>query len=75
MTRYIQFSLLDGSVFPDQSVQEPDDYLHNPDPRRDKHNDNGGTFFTARGFANLGCLAILACGIITLLYVAACPPS
>ncbi|KZV63649.1 glycoside hydrolase family 16 protein [Peniophora sp. CONT] len=61
-----KFSLLDGSVFPDQSVQEPDDYLHNPDPRRDKHNDNGGTFFTARGLANLGCLAILACGIITL---------
>ncbi|KZV63644.1 glycoside hydrolase family 16 protein [Peniophora sp. CONT] len=61
-----KFSLLDGSVFPDGSVQEPDDHLHNPDPRRDKRNDGGGTLFTFRGIANLGCLAIVAFAIIGL---------
>ncbi|KAG8884997.1 hypothetical protein FRB97_002504 [Tulasnella sp. 331] len=45
---------------------EPDDHLHNPDPRRDRKNDEGGTIFTSRGIANLGCLAILACGLVTL---------
>ncbi|KAG9038848.1 hypothetical protein FRB95_014397 [Tulasnella sp. JGI-2019a] len=45
---------------------EPDDHIHNPDPRRDRKNDEGGTIFTSRGIANLGCLAILACGLVTL---------
>lgn len=48
---------------------EPDDYLHNPDPRRDLKNDKGGHIFTARGIANLGCLFILAAGCLMLLYV------
>ncbi|KAL4078027.1 glycoside hydrolase family 16 protein [Scleroderma citrinum] len=39
---------------------EPDDYLHNPDPKRDLKSDKGGHIFTARGIANLGCLFILA---------------
>jgi hypothetical protein len=45
---------------------EPDDYLHNPDPRRDRKNDQGGNVFTYRGLANLGCLAFLSLGILTL---------
>ena len=49
--------------------QEPDDYLHNPDPRRDRKNDRGGTIFTSRGLANLGCLFILITGLTTLLWV------
>lgn len=51
------------------NYKEPDDYLHNPDPRRDRKNDRGGSFFTARGLANLGCLFILAAALIALLYV------
>jgi hypothetical protein len=47
---------------------EPDDYLHNPDPKRDRASDGGGHIFTARGLANLGCIVFLAVGIITLLY-------
>lgn len=45
---------------------EPDDYLHNPDPRRDRKNDKGGTIVTARGIANLGCLFVLAAGCLML---------
>lgn len=29
----------------------------------------GGSIFTARGLANLGCLVFLALGTVTLLYV------
>ncbi|KAF7784634.1 hypothetical protein Agabi119p4_799 [Agaricus bisporus var. burnettii] len=45
---------------------EPDDYLHNPDPRRDRKNDTGGTIFTYRGLTNVGCLTLLCVGLITL---------
>ncbi|OCH96052.1 glycoside hydrolase family 16 protein [Obba rivulosa] len=45
---------------------EQDDYLHNPDPRRDRKNDKGGHIFTYRGITNLGCLLILAVGMVTL---------
>ncbi|TDL27014.1 glycoside hydrolase family 16 protein, partial [Rickenella mellea] len=48
------------------NVKEPDDDLHNPDPSRDLNIDSGGTYFTARGIANLGCLLILVLGIVTL---------
>ena len=48
---------------------EPDDFLHNPDPRRDMKNDPGGTIFTLRGLANLGCLVVLALGCLMLLCV------
>ncbi|KAL0952798.1 hypothetical protein HGRIS_007023 [Hohenbuehelia grisea] len=48
------------------SMQEPDDFLHNPDPRRDRSIDRGGHIFTFRGIANLGCLFILAAGMFTL---------
>lgn len=48
---------------------EPDDFLHNPDPRRDRKNDPGGTIFTLRGLANLGCLVVLALGCLMLLCV------
>ncbi|TFK48197.1 glycoside hydrolase family 16 protein [Heliocybe sulcata] len=45
---------------------ENDDFLHNPDPRRDHKWDRGGSMFTGRGIANLGCLFIMAAGLITL---------
>lgn len=45
---------------------EPDDYLHNPDPKRDKKSDKGGTIFTIRGLMNLGCLVILIVALMTL---------
>ena len=48
---------------------EPDDFLHNPDPRRDRRNDRGGSVFTCRGLTNLGCLIFLALGLVALLYV------
>ena len=47
---------------------EPDDYLHNPDPHRDRDIDRGGHICTARGLANLGCLFLLGGGIMMLLY-------
>lgn len=46
---------------------EADDFLHNPDPRRDRASDAGGSIFTGRGLGNLGCLSILVLGLITLL--------
>ena len=46
---------------------EGDDFLNKPDPRRDRKNDKGGHIFTTRGLANLGCIAILCLGILTLL--------
>jgi hypothetical protein len=52
-------------LFP--SSYNPIDYLHNPDPRRDRKNDQGGTIFTARGIANLGFLLFLGLGLIALL--------
>ncbi|CAA7269992.1 unnamed protein product [Cyclocybe aegerita] len=48
------------------SMSEPDDDLHNPDPRRDKNSDRGGSIFTVRGLENLGCLLILAAGFVML---------
>ncbi|KAG9122163.1 hypothetical protein FRC07_001588 [Ceratobasidium sp. 392] len=46
--------------------REPDDELHNPDPRRDHRIDRGGTICTTRGILNLGCLAILSLGLLML---------
>ncbi|PSS37591.1 hypothetical protein PHLCEN_2v607 [Hermanssonia centrifuga] len=48
------------------AFREPDDELHNPDPRRDRKSDKGGTIFTARGVSNLGCLVILFSGMAML---------
>jgi len=56
-----------SNISPDQP--EPDDDLHNPDPRRDRKNDAGGSVFTYRGLANVGCLTLLLLGLVTLLYV------
>ncbi|KAF9056532.1 hypothetical protein BJ165DRAFT_531260 [Panaeolus papilionaceus] len=47
--------------------EEPDDYLHNPDPRRDRKNDRHRNVFTYRGITNLGCLIILCVGLVALL--------
>jgi beta-glucan synthesis-associated protein KRE6 len=48
---------------------EPDDYLHNPDPKRDRKNDRGGSIFTCRGLSNLGCLTLLVALLLSLLSV------
>ncbi|TFK67254.1 glucosidase [Pluteus cervinus] len=48
------------------NVSEPDDFLHNPDPNRDRKNDKGGTILTWRGIGNLGCLFVLVAGMVTL---------
>ncbi|KZP27994.1 glycoside hydrolase family 16 protein [Athelia psychrophila] len=45
---------------------EDDDHLHNPDPARDVKNDGGGSIFTGRGVANLGCIVIIVASIMTL---------
>jgi hypothetical protein len=45
---------------------EPDDYLHNPDPKRDRKNDMSTNIFTWRGAENLGCLLILGLGLFML---------
>ncbi|KAI0825016.1 glycoside hydrolase family 16 protein [Trametes gibbosa] len=45
---------------------EPDDSLHNPDPRRDFKGDRSGNIFTVRGLLNLGCILVLAVGIVAL---------
>ncbi|KAK8858416.1 hypothetical protein IAR55_002643 [Kwoniella newhampshirensis] len=47
------------------SDPEADDYLHNPDPKRDKKHDRG-TIFTTRGLMNIGCLFMLVLCLITL---------
>ncbi|KAI3609878.1 glycoside hydrolase family 16 protein [Moniliophthora roreri] len=45
---------------------EPDDFLHNPDPVRDRKTDQGRNIFNRRSFANFGCLILLMVGILTL---------
>ena len=49
--------------------REPDDFLHNPDPRSDGKINSRGSIITLRGLGNLGCLLFLALGIFALLYV------
>lgn len=48
------------------NTPEPDDYLHNPDPKRDRNIDAGGHIFTARGISNLGFMAFLVLGMLML---------
>ncbi|KAF4612061.1 hypothetical protein D9613_003618 [Agrocybe pediades] len=50
----------------DIHTTEPDDYLHNPDPLRDRNIDRGGSICTARGLENLGCLFVLVAGCLML---------
>ena len=70
---YVKFSL---SPNPNEwganlsvDYREPDDFIHNPDPKRDRKNDQGGDIFTYRGLTNLGCLTILITGLLALLCV------
>ncbi|KZV83153.1 glycoside hydrolase family 16 protein [Exidia glandulosa HHB12029] len=46
--------------YQDYDLEDPDDFLHNPDPK----NYSRGHIFTRRGFVNLGCLFILFMGIL-----------
>ena len=52
------------NISPD--VPEPDDYLHDPDPRQDRLSDCEN-IFTYRGLTNLGCLILLCIGLLALL--------
>ncbi|KAJ6533295.1 beta-glucan synthesis-associated [Mycena vulgaris] len=45
-------------------VVEPDDRLHAPESKEDR--DTSGSVISARGVANIGCLVILAVGLVTL---------
>jgi beta-glucan synthesis-associated protein KRE6 len=45
------------------SVDE-DDWLHKPDKRLD----DTGTVLTGRGISTVGCIALLAIGLVALLY-------
>ncbi|WWC70539.1 uncharacterized protein I206_104490 [Kwoniella pini CBS 10737] len=57
---HVGYAAFDGNA-------EEDDWLHNPDPRRDgKISHDRGSLFTVRGATNIGCLALLAIGIIAL---------
>jgi len=56
----------DWGVSTSPSDKEPDDWLHNPDPRRDRKIDRGGTIFTLRGLINNGCLLLLAVALISV---------
>ncbi|KAK1925290.1 beta-glucan synthesis-associated protein-domain-containing protein [Papiliotrema laurentii] len=49
----------------DHNNPEADDFLHNPDPKRDRKADRG-TIFTWRGLMNIGCLLVLVLCILTL---------
>ncbi|CED82799.1 Concanavalin A-like lectin/glucanase, subgroup [Phaffia rhodozyma] len=53
----------DPALWARSDSPEPDDYLHNPDPKRDHKNDNAGTILTVRGLWNLGCLLILGASL------------
>ena len=76
MLIYKQYALPpDPRLWAELSAPEPDDVLHNPDPRRDQAYDRGGTIFSSRGCANLGCLALLALGIMALLCVTSLFPN
>ncbi|KAJ7578527.1 glycoside hydrolase family 16 protein [Mycena floridula] len=65
-----------GSLLSPRHIED-DDYLHNPEPKMknelpgvygNKKNplDSRGMVFTRRGFANLGCIAILGLGLVAL---------
>ncbi|KAG8701145.1 hypothetical protein FRC08_004253 [Ceratobasidium sp. 394] len=47
---------------------EPDDDLHNPDPRRDKTYDKH-VAFSVRGLINVGCLVFVVIALLTLFAV------
>jgi hypothetical protein len=49
-------------------MAEDDDELHRPEKNMAVL-DRGGGFFSARGAANLGCIVVLALGLIALLWV------
>jgi len=45
---------------------EKDDYLHNPDPNDNKDKMKFSELFTKRGFLNIGGLALITLGLLTL---------
>ncbi|CAE6443354.1 hypothetical protein ACGC1H_006125 [Rhizoctonia solani] len=59
----------DPARWDETMLNEPDDELHRPDPRRDRKSDSAGSVLTMRGVMNLGCLLILMLGLISLFAV------
>lgn len=57
----------DPARWDEAMLNEPDDELHRPDPRRDRKSDSAGSILTLRGIANLGCLIVLVLGLLSLL--------
>ncbi|KIY44414.1 hypothetical protein FISHEDRAFT_61941 [Fistulina hepatica ATCC 64428] len=55
-----------SDVYMNDNEPEPDDYLHNPDPSRDRKTDELSTVCTSRGIMNLGCLALLVTALLAL---------
>lgn len=58
-------------AYPDPNTPEPDDWLHNPDPVKDRSGsgafrDSTGSLFTLRGLMNMGVLILLALGLLML---------
>ncbi|EIW78296.1 glycoside hydrolase family 16 protein [Coniophora puteana RWD-64-598 SS2] len=45
---------------------DPDDWLHEPDPKKDRNLNSTGHIFTFRGISNLGCLLVLILCILGL---------
>ncbi|KAH8080230.1 glycoside hydrolase family 16 protein [Filobasidium floriforme] len=62
----LSYSPASWNIATSPADKEPDDWLHNPDPRRDRRIDHGGTIFTLRGLINGGCILVLAVGLIAL---------
>ncbi|KDN37556.1 hypothetical protein RSAG8_10073, partial [Rhizoctonia solani AG-8 WAC10335] len=59
----------DPAAWDETMLDEPDDELHRPDPRRDRKSDSAGSVFTMRGLMNLGCLLIVILGLISLFAI------
>ncbi|KAK7462988.1 hypothetical protein VKT23_007569 [Stygiomarasmius scandens] len=45
---------------------DTDDFLHNPDPKRDMKNDSGGSILNQRSLSNVGCLLLLGVALVGL---------
>ncbi|KIM47853.1 glycoside hydrolase family 16 protein [Hebeloma cylindrosporum] len=64
----IKMTLLKDGGVPADTIERmnQNDYLHNPDPRRDRKLDRAVNVLTYRGLTNVGCLFILCTGLLAL---------
>jgi hypothetical protein len=65
-TLYVHLSCCGGSGADCGDAQEPDDDLHNPDPKRDRTRD-AHLDVSMRGLINVGSLTFTIAGLIGLL--------